>query len=647
MEKHREMLLKLCRLCGQKIALDEHYTSVKLALDYKEIIKLGYNIDLNEDHPEIHPTYLCHKCYMKVYYISRQSTDEASASRECITFTAHVDDERCTLCSSGGKRGRPKKKLCSPHSVSTSLKEVNSIALRHGFKLLSESPANFFLVEVNNDMQSVTTKYITLSSDGQWGVQVCGWNVRHTEALKYLPDQLNSKSADLIFSTIAAAKVCEANPDFPKLIEAKLEGICNFQSPLKEDVGLIETIDGKKLYDFKVIRHNKCQILITNENVRCGVCTVYRDTLRAMESRKRKSEGGETSMQKNDRYLTFAEKEEKLRRLEKEKKALVAKNISFMEKVRKLVKGEGMKLDEETDNILRETINEKASSCPFSPESPQFLLWEQQKLQCSLKDNRAMRWHPLIIRWCLSIYLKSPSTYKHIRSSPFMFLPCKDTLLKYVNFTDPGCGFNEDILLRMLNTIDLPNLKKFERNVTLSFDEMKIKSGLVFCSSTGKLVGFTEMGSINNMAAEFERRVSKEESSDKKSTENEINQPLAKYVIVFMVRGIFTSLCYPFGHFASTGFTSDQLYFCAWEAVRILELMNLKVRAITADGASPNRKFFKLHKLNVVNVEDNVVFWTWNEWCLGKSLWTLQIYILMSHVSPHLVFIVFVEISQI
>ena len=44
-----------------------------------------------------------------------------------------------------------------------------------------------------------------------------------------------------------------------------------------------------------------------------------------MESRKQKIEGGETSLQKNDRYLTFAQTEEKLRRLEKQKKALVAK----------------------------------------------------------------------------------------------------------------------------------------------------------------------------------------------------------------------------------------------------------------------------------------------------------------------------------
>ena len=88
--------------------------------------------------------------------------------------------------------------------------------------------------------------------------------------------------------------------------------------------------------------------------------------------------------------------------------------------------------------------------CPFAKDSPQFLLWEQQKLQSSLKNSKAMSWHPLIIRWCLSIYLKSPSTYKHLRASPFLLLPCKNTLLNYINFTDPGCGFNIDVISRLV-----------------------------------------------------------------------------------------------------------------------------------------------------------------------------------------------------
>ena len=111
-----------------------------------------------------------------------------------------------------------------------------------------------------------------------------------------------------------------------------------------------------------------------------------------------------------------------------------------------------------------------------------------------------------------------------------------------------------------------------KKNVSLLFDEMRIKSGLVFCPTTRKLVGFTEMGEISDLLDDFRRKCEGAESSN--------NPDLAKYVIVFMVRGILSKLCYPFGHLASDGFTSDQLYTCVWEAIRILESIGLNVRAV-------------------------------------------------------------------
>ena len=40
------------------------------------------------------------------------------------------------------------------------------------------------------------------------------------------------------------------------------------------------------------------------------------------------------------------------------------------------------------------------------------------------------------------------------------------------------------------------------------------------------------------------------------------------------------------------------LYPIVWEGIRIVESTGLKVIAITADGASPNRKFFQIHGLS-------------------------------------------------
>ena len=50
-------------------------------------------------------------------------------------------------------------------------------------------------------------------------------------------------------------------------------------------------------------------------------------------------------------------------------------------------------------------------------------------------------------------------------------------------------------------------------------------------------------------------------------------------------------------HFATEGVTADFLYPIVWEAVRRLEADGVKVLCVTADGASPNRKVVKMHKL--------------------------------------------------
>ena len=406
------------------------------------------------------------------------------------------------------------------------------------------------------------------------------------------------------------------NTDFPSLVKKKIQKAApeHFQSAAKEDVAVLQTCTMQTWDDLHVIRHIKCAILLLEKD-RCSMCVGYRKSLFAMVSRQKTSCDEKEKSKVNDRYQSRTELIEKLKHLEKEKRALVAKCVRLQEKVKKLIKLDGVAVDIETNDVLVETMTREVITNPFDIESPQYLLWEQQKLQATKKDSRAMVWHPLIIRWCLSIYLKSPGTYKHIRNSPFMFLPSKNTLLKYVNFTDPGCGFNVDIISRLISSVKFDEMKSdSERNVSLLFDEMRIKSGLVFCRSTGKLVGFTEMGDINDALDEFKRKCQGDISADN-------NPDLAKYVIVFMVRGILSKLCYAFGHFASEGFTSDQLYPCVWEAIRILESIGLKVRAVVSDGASPNRKFYRLHKMFAEdNVEDGVVFWTLNKWCPGNNL---------------------------
>ena len=62
-----------------------------------------------------------------------------------------------------------------------------------------------------------------------------------------------------------------------------------------------------------------------------------------------------------------------------------------------------------------------------------------------------------------------------------------------------------------------------------------------------------------------------------------------------MVRGIFTSLEYLYAQFPTTGVTADALYPIVWDAVYNLESSGFRVVAFACDGATPNRKFSKMH----------------------------------------------------
>ena len=295
------------------------------------------------------------------------------------------------------------------------------------------------------------------------------------------------------------------------------------------------------------------------------------------------------------------------------KRQSIKKVANLSRLVKNFIDRDGFIVSDDKSQLFKSIITQ--NEVDFKEDTPQWLLWEQQHEQAS-KDPRAMRWHPLIIRWCLSIYYSSPAAYKQLNNKNLSFikLPHVNTLKKYINFTSPQSGFDPAIISLLCDDSGIDDLPSFKKNVVISFDEMKIKSDLIYRKSTGELVGFTQMGDINEEFASFERTC---ESTDVSSRQ------FAAYVLVFMVRGIFSKLAYPFGYFASMGFTADQLYPCVMEATRVLQSIGFMVRALVCDGASPNRKLFQMLNMSELH-------WTTNWFSCGEKIF------LFSDV-PHLI----------
>ena len=84
---------------------------------------------------------------------------------------------------------------------------------------------------------------------------------------------------------------------------------------------------------------------------------------------------------------------------------------------------------------------------------------------------------------------------------------------------------------------------------------------------------------------------------------------IAKSMMIFMVRGLICKLNFPYVQFACADLSGDLLIDPVWEAISRLERQGSRAMALICDGASTNRRLWKLHnegKSDIVYKVDNV-----------------------------------------
>ena len=600
MEDHICNLQKLCRLCGKpstKKKTKRRYIPFPVT-NYEQIVAKVYEFDCKDDDPEVHPNTVCESCNVRLKeYQKKQLCDLTSRKDKLQHFLPHSDT--CTVCFP-----LTQESTIEVAPLRLTFANVKQYGQSKKLFLTSESSESLDFVILLFPEKKPLPMELHISSTGHWSIKLGGHQLDNKNCSFFAnsPILLNDLNYAPFLDFLLSAKVCPGNDDFPDVLAGKL-ALSGKGTIISPDGAIKAFADSSSLVrvdsaSLNTLRDSSCDILISSN--RCLKCASYRNSLFAMRSQSRQTD--KTNPKCNDRYMSMEDLKAKVKFLEQERIRLTQKTLRLQDRIRKDIKEKGIYVEESTSKLLKDIVSSEVHSPPFEPDSPQFLLWDEQRKQASLKDPRSMRWHPLMIRWCLSIYLKSPGTYKFMRSTPFIQLPCIKTLSKYINFTDPGCGFNPDIISRLASQVGLPDITDSERYINLCFDEMKVKSGLVYNKSTGQFVGFTDMGDINQEVDLFQRSMAEE------MEEREI----ATHVVLFMARGICSRLHYSLGHFATNGFDSHQLFPIAWEAVKILEAIGLRVVSMTSDGATPNRKFYKIHRLADGSNVQEVIYWTYN-----------------------------------
>ena len=151
---------------------------------------------------------------------------------------------------------------------------------------------------------------------------------------------------------------------------------------------------------YSVIRTYNCELLILN-NQRCEPCAKHRKVLLKLSDRKSNLD---------ESFVPFSHKQAlvKLHAIQKDWKSVIRSRENQLRKIQNVIEKVGVKVDTGCQELFMKITNEKKCSI-FDENPPQYLLWEEQKKQASYKNSKSMRWHPVFIRWCLAIYLKSPS----------------------------------------------------------------------------------------------------------------------------------------------------------------------------------------------------------------------------------------------
>ena len=122
---------------------------------------------------------------------------------------------------------------------------------------------------------------------------------------------------------------------------------------------------------------------------------------------------------------------------------------------------------------------------------------------------------------------------------------------------------------------------------------MRIKESLVYDKHCAHIIAFVNIGDVENQLSQFEKRYG--------STIVHVQHPaIATHMLVLMVRGIlFFKMEYPYAHFHTRCFTAATLSSIMWQGIECLEFLGCKVLPVTEDGASTNRKFFRMNSYPV------------------------------------------------
>ena len=240
--------------------------------------------------------------------------------------------------------------------------------------------------------------------------------------------------------------------------------------------------------NFEIVRSMHCSLLASSQTS-CSSCASYCNKIIYEHNPK---DYRLNQPAKSNAPIKFTSPER--RKLTIQQHRLECKQLKErIDEMQRSITEKSQPVDSELGNDFVKIFSErKEDVLPFMK-----LFWEEQQKYLSASNSKSVRYHPQIIKFCLSLAAKSSSTYSDIgydksSGSGILVLPSLRTLRDYKNYIRPQRGFNnvvvEDLRKKTMWFLDI------ERYVCILLDEMKIQEDLVWDKHTGELIGFVDLG---------------------------------------------------------------------------------------------------------------------------------------------------------
>ncbi|KAK3908837.1 Transposable element P transposase [Frankliniella fusca] len=340
-------------------------------------------------------------------------------------------------------------------------------------------------------------------------------------------------------------------------------------------------IENECYQDIACLRDKSCPLLVGGTGI-CVSCKKLSNVLKCKSFRAHHSKEEKDKKKINVRFLTGEEAKARLKETQEEKRKLAKQLFKMREKLRKYIEKHTVPVSAEFGYDIAKIFKDNVNI--MTPV--QKLFWYEQ-LKCLAKQEnpRQMRYNPFIIRLALHLQMLSSTAYGFLQN--FLNLPSQRTLYDYTHYAEAKEGLQEPILERLAKNCSEQCKKEDEKYFNVIFDEVDIRSGIVISRKTGEVVGYVQLSEVEKELELLEAEIAEKE---------EPRRQVAKKLLVYLAVGITNSLQGVVGVYTTGGnFTAGQVYTRTWNIIYRMESQGMKVLCLTCDGASVNKKFFKMH----------------------------------------------------